>query len=447
MPDESGRTAGSGTQRAGIDRRRFLAGAGAGAATALAGCSGIGGGGGGGPITIGGVYLLSGLAEALGAASEAAAQVAVDQINEEEDGINGREVELIVRDHGNDPQGQVRSLVQEEGAELLLGMTSSGVTLNTLPTWESLGVPITLTDIGTPFPTEHDTDAYGDQARGIDNLFRTNANLSINTYAMARWAAENFPEGTRVANLGPDYAYGQQCWEYFKAYADGLGAGFEYGESVFPSLGASDMTPQINTIIADEPDLVFTSVWASDVVTFVTQAAEAGLFEEAEDVLSTIGAAPDVFAAVGDTMPEGVHWSAWYYHRAYDNDVNDTFLERYRNTYEGTDTLPLPSFTGGSSYAAPFFYKEAIENAGSTEPADIIAEMEGMELDTPFGPLRLDPDSHQANAPTALGRVTQDTGDMDLPYEGAAMVDNQTTRLDRETAVDLLEGSGLPPGV
>jgi len=70
-----------------------------------------------------------------------------------------------------------------------------------------------------------------------------------------------------------------------------------------------------------------------------------------------------------------------------------------------------------------------------------------MELDTPFGPLRLDPDSHQANAPTALGRVTQDTGDMDLPYEGAAMVDNQTTRLDRETAVDLLEGSGLPPGV
>ncbi|MEF8842742.1 MAG: ABC transporter substrate-binding protein [Haloarculaceae archaeon] len=448
MPDKSDRTAGvERTRSVGINRRQFLAGAGAGTATALAGCSGIGGGGGEGPITIGGVYLLSGLAEALGAASEAAAQVAVDQINEEEDGIDGREVELIVRDHGNNPQGQVRSLVQEENADLLLGMTSSGVTLNTIPTWESLGVPITLTDIGTPFATEHDTERYGDRAQGIDNLFRTNANLSINTYSIAKWASENYPEGTQVANIGPDYAYGQQCWEYFKAYAEGLGAGFEWGASEFPSLGASDMTPQINTVINDDPDVVFSSMWAADVVTFVQQAVEAGLYDVIEDQLATISAAPDVFAALGDTMPEGLHWNAWYHHRAYDNDVNDTFLERYRETYEGTDTLPLPSFTGGSSYAAPFAYKQAIEAAGSTEPDDIVAEMEGMTVESPFGDLTFDPDSHQARVPTAYGTTTHDTDGMDLPYDGATLTDTGTDTLDRDTALDLLEGTDWPPGV
>jgi branched-chain amino acid transport system substrate-binding protein len=448
MPDNSGRTAGvERTRSVGINRRRFLAGAGVGTATALAGCSGIGGGGGGGPLTIGGVYLLSGLAEALGAASEAAAQVAVDQINEEEDGINGREVELIVRDHGNDPQGQVRSLVQEEGAELLLGMTSSGVTLNTIPTWESLGVPITLTDIGTPFATEHDTERYPDRARGIDNLFRTNANLSINTYSIARWASENFSEGTRVANIGPDYAYGQQCWEYFKAYAEGLGAGFEWGASEFPSLGASDMTPQINQLINDEPDVVFSSMWAADVVTFVNQAAEAGLYDVIEDQFATISAAPDVFAALGDTVPEGLHWNAWYHHRAYDNDINDTFLERYRETYEDEDIISLPSFTGGSSYAAPFAYKQAIEAAGGTDPDDVVAEMEGMTVDSPFGPLTFDPDSHQARVPTAYGTTTHDTDGMDLPYDGATLTDTGTDTLDRETALDLLEGTDWPPGV
>ena len=75
-----------------VDRRKFLTVAGAGATAALAGCSGGGGGGGGNgdggggggggdPIRIGGIYLLSGLAEQLGAGSAAAAEVAVDAIN------------------------------------------------------------------------------------------------------------------------------------------------------------------------------------------------------------------------------------------------------------------------------------------------------------------------------------------------------------------------------
>jgi branched-chain amino acid transport system substrate-binding protein len=449
MSNESGRTAGTDSGRQGsrgINRRRFLAGAGVGTATALAGCSGIGGGGGGGPIKIGGVYLLSGLAEALGAASEAAVETAVDVINEN-GGIDGREVETFIRDHGNNPQGQVRSLVQEENVDALLGMTSSGVTLNTMPTWESLGVPVILTDIGTPFATEHDEETYGDQAAGIPNLFRTNANSSINCYAIAKYAAENFPEGTRVANLGPDYAYGTQTWDYFKAYADGLDAGFEYGASVFPSLGASDMTPQINQVIADEPDVLFTSVWAADVVTFVNQAAEAGLYDVVEDQFATISAAPDVFAALGDTVPEGLHWSGWYYHTAFDNDVNDQFLSRYAELYQDSDLVPIPSFTGGSSYAAPFAYKQAIESAGGTNSDDIVAELEGMTLDSPFGEITLDPDSHQANSPTVIGETSHDTSGMDLPYEGATLTNTQTTRLDRETSLELLEGSGLPPGV
>jgi branched-chain amino acid transport system substrate-binding protein len=36
---------------------------------------------------------------------------------------------------------------------------------------------------------------------------------------------------------------------------------------------------------------------------------------------------------------------------------------------------------------------------------------------------------------------------MDLPYDGAALTDTQTYTLDRETSLDLLEGSDLPPGV
>jgi branched-chain amino acid transport system substrate-binding protein len=193
MPSDSSHHTNDAVRRGGFDRRQFLQTAGAGAAAAsLTGCvsnitgggGGGGGGGGEGPIRIGAVYLLSGLAEALGASSEASAQLAVDTVNED-DGINGRDVEIIFRDHGDNPGNTITSLVQEDNVDAMIGLTSSGVTLTTAPTIEQLGVPMVLTDIGTPYITEPNYDEYGNYyqsdsgtAAGKSNIFRTNANTS-----------------------------------------------------------------------------------------------------------------------------------------------------------------------------------------------------------------------------------------------------------------------------
>ncbi|PSQ21148.1 hypothetical protein BRD01_12345 [Halobacteriales archaeon QS_8_65_32] len=121
--NRSGSAAGDSGRSTGAGRRRFLRTIGAGAAaTSLAGCVGsLGGGGGGGgggdgPIRIGGFYLLSGIAEALGASSRASAELAVKQVNEN-GGINGRDVEIVFRDHGDNPSNTITSLVQEEQVE------------------------------------------------------------------------------------------------------------------------------------------------------------------------------------------------------------------------------------------------------------------------------------------------------------------------------------------
>jgi len=438
-----------------LNRRRLLAATGAGAAaTSTAGCLGQFTGGGDDTVHIGGVYLLSGIAEILGAGSRAAAEVGADAVNEE-GGILDMDVEMTFLDNEGDADRAARhfqTLVQEEDADALIGLTSSGVTLGSASTAEELGVPYTLTDIGTPYITEHDYDTYGNfyeedegYAAGIDNLFRTNANTSINTYGMAKYAAEEL-DVTRVANLGPDYAYGQQCWDYFKAYGDGLGAGFEYVASEFPSLGAGDMTPQINSVMEEEPDLVFTSFWGGDTNTFVQQGVEQGLFEMTDDVFDTLGAMPGAFDELSDIIPRGIHFSGWYWHSAFDNEANQAFTERYANTYEDDDTVyGVPTFTGASSYSAIWMYKQAMEQAGSTNFDDVISELEGMTFeDDPRGPVTLDADSHQANAPTMIGEVSDSD---DVPYDGPGLDPTFTYSLDRETATDLLDGSGLPPGV
>ncbi|WP_217493282.1 ABC transporter substrate-binding protein, partial [Haladaptatus sp. W1] len=205
------------------------------------------GGGGDGTVKIGGMYLITGVASVLGKASAAAARTAVDAVNEA-GGINGNDVEIVIRGHGDDPAAQLKSLVQEEKIDALIGLTSSGVTLANAEAINQLGVPMTLTDIGTPYITEYDTDKYPDKASFKKNIFRTNANTSTNVYGIAEDANKNH-SGSRVANIGPGYAYGEQVWSYFKAYSDGLGSGHEYVASEFPSLGATDMTPQINAIL------------------------------------------------------------------------------------------------------------------------------------------------------------------------------------------------------
>ncbi|MFC7176381.1 ABC transporter substrate-binding protein [Halosegnis marinus] len=443
-------TNGSSRLTTGIDRRKFLTATGAGATAAVAGCSGLTGGG-GDTIKIGGVYLLSGIASALGTASANAARVAVEQINED-GGIDGQEVELEVRDHGEDPQAQIRSVAQEYNADVMIGLTSSGVTLGSAPTIESLGVPFTLTDIGTPYITEYDTDAYGDYFEADDgkaaftpNMFRANSMTSHMTYAIAKYVADNYG-AMRVANMGPNYAYGQQCWEYFQAYSEGLGVDHEYVASEFPELGASDMTPQINSVLSADPDLVFTSFWAGDTTTFISQAADQGLFDEVEDVFDTIGADPTVYEALGDTTPEGIHMSGWYWPTAYDNENNQAFLDAYEERFSSDDTTPnIPGFTGGSTWAAIYMYKQAIEAAGSTNADDIISEMEGLTLEEdPRGPVTINEDSHQANAPCVIGETSFD---VDVPYDGAGLANTQTYTLTRSRAEELLEGSGLGPGI
>ncbi len=435
-----------------VNRRTFLTAAGTGAAVTLAGCSG--GGGGGGTVRIGGVYLLSGLAEALGAGSAAAAEVAVDAINEE-GGINGNDVEIEIRDHGDNPQQQMRSLVQEFGADALIGLTSSGVTLNSGPTIEQLGVPFTLTDIGTPYITEPDTDTYGDYyesddglAAGLPNLFRTNSNTSHMTYGIASFIQENHAgDGTlSIANMGPDYAYGQQCWDYVQAYLDGLGVDYEVAASEFPELGATNMTPQINSVLDSDPDLLFTSFWAGDTVTFVNQASEQGLFEEVDDVFDTIGADATNFEALGDTMPEGVHFSGWYWPGAYGTEADQRFIELYQETYQDdSEVLAYPTFTGGSTWAAIQIYKDAMEAVGGTNPDDVVSQMEGYTYeDDPRGSVTLDADTHQATASCVIG---ESSFDADVPYDGVGQANTQTYTLDRDTALDLLDGSGLPPGL
>lgn len=462
-------TANSDSGRGNIDRRQFLTAtgvvggsflAGAGTSIFLSNCSGLPvlGGGDGDPIKLGAVYLRGGPAESLGPGPIAEVRLAVEKVNEG-GGINDRNVELSFLAEGRNPTYAIDTLVEKFEVDALLGLSTSEGALKAAPKIEQLGIPVILTDVSTPFITEYDTGRYGNYYESEDgtaaassSIFRTGANTSVTTYALAKFARENL-DITRVAALGPDTLDGHQAWAYFKAYADGLGADYEYVTSAFPDLGASDMRPHIDAILDADPDLVFTSFWAGDAVTFVRQAVERGLFGQVDDVLDTLGADPRVFKALGDTMPLGVHYSSWYWYSAFNNQQNEDFISEWKSKYyrpvwheDENKIINAPGPTGGSAWSAVFLYKQAMEAAGGTNSEAIITELEGAIFqEDPRGPTTIDSESHQANAPVVIGETS--TND-DVFYRGDIGLERtETYTLDRSTAKTLLDGSDLPPGV
>ncbi|WP_083252722.1 ABC transporter substrate-binding protein [Haladaptatus sp. W1] len=156
----------------------------------------------------------------------------------------------------------------------------------------------------------------------------------------------------------------------------------------------------------------------------------------------TLAMDPTVFSALGSTMPEGVKVAGWYWHSAFDNETNTEFLNKYKE--HAKDLPAIPSFTGGSAYSAIWMYKKAMEAAGGTNTSDVVSELEGIEVTGPRGTWKMDPKSHQANAPSVLGVSSSDD---DVPYNGLGLSNNKQVTLTREKATSLLDGSGFPPGL
>src|SRR5271170_3409387 len=87
-----------------------------------------------GPIRIGGCFPLSGPAAVLGQVFHAGAIVGVNQINQA-GGVNGRKIELVVRDDKASPTEAITSVLDliSNGVQLMMGGQFTASTTSILP--------------------------------------------------------------------------------------------------------------------------------------------------------------------------------------------------------------------------------------------------------------------------------------------------------------------------
>jgi len=351
-----------------------------------------------GPIKIGYQAILSGTLAGYGEFHKMGALMAVEEINAK-GGIAGAKVELDVRDSTTKPDEAIKNaryFVDSWGADFLAGIDSSGQALALAPLMDKLDRVLIVTHAATEKLTEEFVFK-----KGIRQIFR----ICTPTYQdgnAAAFVAKDLP-AMKWATISPKYEYGFTCWKMFQDTLKKLKPGVSFTAESFAPFGTTDFRSHINTILDAKPDGLYSTEWAGELITFIKQAREAGLFEKVRHVMFPVGAAMDVLEGAGKEMPDNVWISGRYFFLYPNNKTNNGWVARFRKRWNH-----YPAYVSETGYSSIFAFKAAVEKAGSKDTKAVIQALEGMEMDSPAGHRVFRKEDHQAMYDVPWGKTKAD---------------------------------------
>lgn len=397
-----------------VDRRTFLKGAGAAtAAASMAGCNnpaaggdgnGDGGGGGGGeipsePLRMATVGFTSGSAAVFGTPMMQAARMVVDKINEAGGILGEREIEMDEYDENTeDIVQQYRRLATEENYEVIIGYISSADALSVGPVAEELGQPTIIWDTGT-------TELFDDAVTDPQYLFRTCASSSTDAIGAARLLNNALPDVETVAGVNQDYAYGRNNWDLFERGIEAFDIDVDIVETRFTPFPNEDFSSTISALNDNDPDFIFSSLWGGDLVNFMTQANNQGLFD---NTLPTFSGGTHIFADAPDQVPDDLIFGARGPHFPYGtlewNPLHEEFVQSYEEEYGEAPYAHGAFHAWQGLYAYVYSVERAYNLSGAYPDRDAwAASMNGIGFDTPSGFVSIPKDNYNAIEPSFWG--------------------------------------------
>jgi branched-chain amino acid transport system substrate-binding protein len=351
-----------------------------------------------GPIKVGYQAILSGTLAGYGEFHKLGALMAVDEINQK-GGIAGQKVELDVRDSTTKPDDAIKNaryFVDSWGADFLGGIDSSGQALALAPLMEQLDRVLIVTHAATEKLTEEMVFK-----KKVRQIFRI-CNATYHDGNAAAFVAKDLPV-TKWATVSPKYEYGFTCWKMFQDTLGKLKPGVTFPTESFAPFGTTDFRSHINTIMDAAPEGLYSTEWAGELITFVKQAREAGLFEKVKHVMFPVGAAMDVLEGLGQEMPDNIWISGRYYFLYPDTTTNKEWVARFKKRWNR-----YPAYVSETAYSSIYAIKAAVEKAGSKDTKPVIEALEGMEMDSPAGRRVFRKEDHQAIYDVPWGKTKSD---------------------------------------
>jgi ABC-type branched-subunit amino acid transport system substrate-binding protein len=377
------------------------------------GGGGGGGDGGGEPIKIGYLASTTGFCSAFAEDEVRGAELAVDTLNAQ-GGVDGRPIELVVRDDQATPNvavRQARDLVLNEQIKFLAGTCSSAV---------GLAVRKSVADPSKVFyaaPVADDAvfEGTGDGSYVFGTLATTSAEgTTVANYVKSR------SDVKKLSFIGEDYSYSQQVFKAFE------GAVKDGGPQILSEDYAtvSDYAPFINKILSKKPDFVFSNLITSDLATFVKQAKPLGLFDQLGEG-NFIGFLDlTTLLSLGKDAPIGQYGYTYYPEPyLYPGKVMDAMAEKYK-----ASTGRVATGAVGDGYNQVWMIAQAIEKAGEADPAKAAEALAGSTIDFVQGKVTIRDCDHLPVTPVAIGKIAAPNDEFDHPHmENPEFVDTKAS--------------------
>ena len=305
-------------------------------------------------------------------------------------GVNGRPLELLIRDDNGVPGDAVRAaeeLVSRERVAMLAGGFLSNIGLALGDYARQRKVPFLASEPLTDKIT---------WANGNRYTFRLRPSTWMQVSMLVPEAAKLGKK--RWAIVYPNYEYGQSAVQTFKTLLQAAQPGVEFVTEQATPLGKLDAGPVVQALEASKPDAIFNVLFATDLTKFVREGATRGLFKGRE-VVSLLSGEPEYLEPLKDEAPEGwiVTGYPWY---AIKTPEHQRFLDAYRKKY---GEPPRQGSVVG--YVTIHAAAEALRRAGSTNAEKIVDAFRGMPLSSPWGPIVFRAQDNQSTLGAFVGRT------------------------------------------
>lgn len=326
--------------------------------------------------------------------------LAVAEINRK-GGVLGRQIEVVEADGKSDP-GQfalaARRLIDQDQVAVIFGCWTSA----------------SRKEVKTVVEAANHLLVYPVQYEGVESspsIIYTGSVPNQQIKPAVKWALDNL--GSRFYLVGSDYIFPRIANTMIRDLAGFLGATIT-GERYVPlaAINFSDIAKEIAHI---RPDVVFNTLNGDSNLAFFAALDKEGLhaadvpvfsFSVDETQLKSMLAKLDAKALVG-------HYAAWSYFQTFPGKENEAFLKLISAGLGKEQRISDPMV---SAYVGVRLWAQAVEEAGSFEPAKVHRAFARQSINGPAGIVYIDDDNYHAWKAARIGRVN-DHGLFDIVWD------------------------------
>jgi urea transport system substrate-binding protein len=377
----------------------LLAASGALAPFWLSGCakSGSGGGASGDKIKVGILHSLTGTMAISETSLRDVELMAIEEINKA-GGVLGKQIEAVVED----PQSKFTDVFPEKAKKLLLKDKVAAV----FGCWTS----VSRKNVLPVFEENNGLLFYPVQYEGNEcskNVVYTGAAPNQQILPAVEWLMSK--EGGNKKKfylLGTDYVFPRTANLIVVRYLKSKG--IEVIGEKYTEFGYKDYANIVQDIKKADPDVIFSTINGDSNINFYNELEAQGITADKVPVVA-VSVGEDELLGLDPSKVKG-HLAAWNYFQSIDTPANKKFVADFKKKYETDPKKPrVTDDPIEAAYIGVYFWKAAVEKAGSTE-VDKVREAfkSNIEFDAPGGKVKLDPKTQHTYKPFLMGKIRDD---------------------------------------